>query len=70
MPAFLPSSLLHLAQQETRRVLVMPPKTHAKSGKATKAIAEGDKKKRKGKKKPESYGFFIYKVLFIMILMR
>merc|ERR1719201_1307364 len=44
----------------------MPPKTHAKSGKtakATKAIAEGDKKKRKGKKKPESYGFFIYKVL-------
>ena len=48
----------------------MPPKTHAKSGKATKAIAEGDKKKRKGKKKPESYGFFIYKVIFIMFLMR
>merc|ERR1711910_190633 len=43
--------------------LIMPPKTHAKSGKATKAAAEGDKKKRKGKKKPESYGFFIYKVL-------
>merc|ERR1719201_2406369 len=44
----------------------MPPKTHAKSGKtakATKAIAEGDKKKRKSKKKPESYGYFIYKVL-------
>ena len=49
----------------------MPPKTHAKSGKATKAIAEGDKKQRKYKKrKPESYGFFIYKVLFIMIPMR
>ena len=52
----------------------MPPKTSgkaaAKSGKATKAIAKGDKKKRKGKRKPESYGFFIYKVLFIMILMR
>ena len=49
----------------------MPPKTHVKSGKATKAIAEGDKKKRKYKKrKPESYGFFIYKVLFIMILLR
>merc|ERR1712066_545191 len=47
-----------------RLVIVMPPKTHAKSGKATKAIAEGDKKKkRKSKKKPESYGFFIYKVL-------
>ena len=50
--------------------LIMPPKTHAKPGKATKAIAEGDKKKRKGKKKPESYGFFIYKVLFTMFLMR
>ena len=50
----------------------MPPKTHSKSGKTTKskAIVEGDKKKRKGKRKPESYGFFIYKVLFIMILMR
>merc|ERR1711936_1532969 len=45
------------------KLTFMPPKTHAKSGKATKAIAEGDKKKRKGKKKPESYGFFIYKVL-------
>merc|ERR1711910_263434 len=49
--------------QESRLVITMPPKTHAKSGKATKAAAEGDKKKRKGKKKPESYGFFIYKVL-------
>ena len=48
----------------------MPPKTHAKSGKTTKAIAEGDKKKRKSKKKPESYGYFIYKVLFITFLMR
>ena len=48
----------------------MPPKTHAKSGKTTKAIAEGDKKKRKSKKKPESYGYFIYKVLFIMFLLR
>merc|ERR1712072_49240 len=48
-------------QQKSR--LIMPPKTHVKSGKAIKAIAEGDKKKRKGKKKPESYGFFIYKVL-------
>ena len=45
----------------------MPPKTHAKSGKTTKAIAEGDKKKRKSKKKPESYGYFIYKVLFINV---
>ena len=48
----------------------MPPKTHAKSGKTTKAIAEGDMKKRKSKKKPESYGYFIYKVLFITFLMR
>ena len=52
----------------------MPPKTHSKSVKTTKskAIVEGDKKKkkRKGKRKPESYGFFIYKVLFILILMR
>ena len=43
----------------------MPPKTSgkaaAKSGKATKAIAKGDKKKRKGKRK-ESYAIYIYKV--------
>ena len=47
----------------------MPPKTSgkaaAKSGKATKAIAKGDKKKRKGKRK-ESYAIYIYKVrLFV-----
>ena len=44
----------------------MPPKTSgkaaAKSGKATKAISKGDKKKRKGKRK-ESYAIYIYKVL-------
>ena len=44
----------------------MPPKTSgkaaAKSGKATKAIAKGDKKKRKGKRK-ESYAIYIYKVI-------
>ena len=44
----------------------MPPKTSgkaaAKSGKATKAIAKGDKKKKKGKRK-ESYAIYIYKVL-------
>jgi histone H2B len=43
----------------------MPPKASgkaaAKSGKATKAIAKGDKKKRKGKRK-ESYAIYIYKV--------
>ena len=43
----------------------MPPKTSreasVKSGKATKAIAKGDKKKRKGKRK-ESYAIYIYKV--------
>ena len=43
----------------------MPPKTSgkaaAKSGKATKAIAKGDKKKKKGKRK-ESYAIYIYKV--------
>merc|ERR1739846_257971 len=47
----------------------MPPKTSgkaaAKGGKATKAIAKGDKKKRKGKRK-ESYAIYIYKVLSIM----
>merc|ERR1711953_194693 len=57
------SSLLPFLQ-ETTHSEVMPPKTHVKSGKSTTAIAEGDKKKRKYKKrKPESYGFFIYKVL-------
>ena len=43
----------------------MPPKTSgkaaAKSGKATKAVTKGDKKKRKGKRK-ESYAIYIYKV--------
>merc|ERR1712055_559152 len=43
-----------------------PPKTSgkaaAKSGKATKAVTTGDKKKRKGKRK-ESYAIYIYKVL-------
>ena len=43
----------------------MPPKTSAKaavkSGKATKSVAKGDKKKRKGKRK-ESYAIYIYKV--------
>merc|ERR1711896_5384 len=37
----------------------MPPKN---SGKATKAVTWGDKKKRKGKRK-ESYAIYIYKVL-------
>ena len=45
----------------------MPPKTSgkaaAKSGKATKAVTKGDKKKRKGKRK-ESYAIYIYKVLY------
>ena len=45
----------------------MPPKTSgkaaAKSGKATKAVTKGDKKKRKGKRK-ESYAIYIYKVSF------
>jgi len=44
----------------------MPPKTSgkaaAKSGKATKSVTTGDKKKRKGKRK-ESYAIYIYKVL-------
>merc|ERR1711925_41574 len=44
----------------------MPPRTSGKaavkSGKATKAIAKGDKKKKKGKRK-ESYAIYIYKVL-------
>ena len=44
----------------------MPPKTSGKAakaaGKATKAIAKGDKKK-KNKKRKESYAIYIYKVL-------
>ena len=44
----------------------MPPKTSgkaaAKSGKATKAVTKGDKKKRKGKRK-ESFAIYIYRVL-------
>ena len=44
----------------------MPPKTSGKAakaaGKATKAIAKGDKKKR-NKKRKESYAIYIYKVL-------
>ena len=49
----------------------MPPKTSgkaaAKSGKATKAVTKGDKKKRKGKRK-ESYAIYIYKVATGLIL--
>ena len=49
----------------------MPPKTSgkaaAKSGKATKAVTKGDKKKRKGKRK-ESYAIYIYKVLFRILV--
>ena len=48
----------------------MPPKTSgkaaAKSGKATKAVTKGDKKKRKGKRK-ESYAIYIYKVQFFFL---
>merc|ERR1712106_1162593 len=44
----------------------MPPKTSGKAakaaGKATKSIAKGDKKKR-NKKRKESYAIYIYKVL-------
>ena len=44
------------------QLLAMPPKTSAKaaakSGKATKTVAKGDKKKRKGKRK-ESYAIYI-----------
>ena len=43
----------------------MPPKTSGKaavkSGKASKAVVKGDKKKKKGKRK-ESYAIYIYKV--------
>ena len=49
----------------------MPPKTSgkaaAKSGKATKSVTTGDKKKRKGKRK-ESYAIYIYKVAGISVL--
>jgi len=48
-----------------------PPKTSgkaaAKSGKATKAIAKGDKKKPKGKRK-ESHAIYIYKVSCLNII--
>ena len=44
----------------------MPPKTSGKaakkSGKAQKAISKGDKKK-KNKRRKESYAIYIYKVL-------
>ena len=47
---------------------IIPPKTSgkaaAKSGKATKAVTKGDKKKRKGKRK-ESYAIYIYKVVLL-----
>ena len=50
----------------------MPPKTSGKaavkSGKATKAVTKGDKKKRKGKRK-ESYAIYIYKVGVVLWLM-
>ena len=46
--------------------IIMPPKTSGKaakkSGKAQKAIAKGDKKK-KNKRRKESYAIYIYKVL-------
>ena len=58
-------TVLQLPQQQLLPTLTMPPKTSgkaaAKSGKATKAITKGDKKKRKGKRK-ESYAIYIYKV--------
>ena len=50
----------------------MPPKTSGKaavkSGKATKAVTKGDKKKRKGKRK-ESYAIYIYKVCSAVLSM-
>merc|ERR1712071_76233 len=52
-------TVLQLPQQQLLPIFTMPPKT---SGKATKAITKGDKKKRKGKRK-ESYAIYIYKVL-------
>jgi len=46
--------------------IAMPPKTSGKaavkSGKASKGVVNGDKKKKKSKRK-ESYGIYIYKVL-------
>merc|ERR1711994_510237 len=46
--------------------ITMPPKTSGKAakaaGKATKAISKGDKKK-KNRKRKESYAIYIYKVL-------
>ena len=51
----------------------MPPKTSGKaavkSGKATKAVTKGDKKKRKGKRK-ESYAIYIYKVSIVLLNFR
>ena len=48
----------------------MPPKTSGKaavkSGKASKAVVKGDKKKKKGKRK-ESYAIYIYKVVQICL---
>ena len=47
-------------------IINMPPKVSGKaakkSGKAQKAIAKGDKKKKKLRRK-ESYAIYIYKVL-------
>ena len=48
----------------------MPPKTSGKaavkSGKASKGVVNGDKKKKKSKRK-ESYGIYIYKVFVVTI---
>ena len=59
--AFFADSIQHIA---------MPPKTSgkaaAKSGKASKAVVNGDKKKKKGKRK-ESYAIYIYKVFVVTI---
>ena len=47
----------------------MPPKTSgkaaAKSGKATKAVTKGDKKKKRKGKRKESYAIYIYKVFVL-----
>ena len=57
--------LQSLTYCRSKGLIEMPPKTSgkaaAKSGKATKAVTKGDKKKRKGKRK-ESYAIYIYKV--------
>ena len=54
----------------TTQTVIMPPKTSgkaaAKPGKATKTVAKGDKKKRKGKRK-ESYAIYIYKVDLVAV---